>query len=96
MRSVKPMSAVKDDVSHHGYRFPGDVIAFTVWLYCRFPLSLRMVEEMLAARGIAVTYETVRRWASKFDEACARRIRSMQLAQGDKWHLVVPKRVVYK
>jgi putative transposase len=48
-----------------GYRFPGELISYAVWLYFRFPLSLRMVEEMLAARGIAVTYETIRRWRSK-------------------------------
>ncbi|MDR3411366.1 MAG: IS6 family transposase, partial [Formivibrio sp.] len=46
-----------------GYRFPPDVISYAVWLYYRLPLSLRMVEEWLAARGIELTYETVRRWA---------------------------------
>src|SRR5215204_386862 len=46
-----------------GYRFPGEVISHAVWLYFRFPLSLRMVEEMLAARGIDVSHETVRQWA---------------------------------
>src|SRR5215210_7295937 len=45
-----------------GYRFPGEVISHAVWLYFRFPLSLRMVEEMLAARGIEVSHETVRQW----------------------------------
>jgi len=48
-------------ISYAGYRFPPEVISYAVWLYFRFPLSLRMVEEMLAARGIEVTYETVRR-----------------------------------
>src|SRR4051794_4713112 len=47
-----------------GYRFPGEVISHVVWLYFRFPLSLRMVEEMLAARGIDVSHETVRQWAA--------------------------------
>jgi putative transposase len=46
-----------------GYRFPAEVISQAVWLYFRFPLSLRMVEEMLAARGIVVSHETVRQWA---------------------------------
>ena len=50
-----------------GYRFPGEVISHAVWLYFRFPLSLRMVEEMLAARGIVVSHETVRQWARKLD-----------------------------
>ena len=46
-----------------GYRFPAEVIRQAVWLYFRFPLSLRMVEGMLAARGVAVSHESVRRWA---------------------------------
>jgi len=48
--------------SHAGYRFPAEVISHAVWLYFRFPLSLRMVDEMLAARGIIVSHETVRQW----------------------------------
>jgi putative transposase len=56
-------------------------------MFCASPLSLRMVEEMLAARGIAVTYETVRRWADKFGRTCARRLRAMKPARGNKWHL---------
>ena len=87
MRHVQPASAVKLEVSYHRHRFPRDVIALAVWLYYRFPLSLRMVEEMLASRGIAVTYETVRRWANKFGQAIARRIRGTRLSRGDKWHL---------
>jgi putative transposase len=58
------------------------VISYAVWLYYRFPLSLRMVEELLAARGIELTYETVRRWAVKFGLGIARRIRSAALARG--------------
>jgi putative transposase len=58
-----------------------------VWLYVRFPLSLRMVEEMLAARGIVVSHETVRQWALKFGQAFANRIRRRLPRVGDKWHL---------
>ena len=58
-----------------GYRFPGEVISHAVWLYFRFPLSLRMVEEMLAARGIAVSHETVRQWARKFGQGFAHQLR---------------------
>jgi putative transposase len=58
-----------------GYRFPAEVISHAVWLYFRFPLSLRMVEEMLAARGIIVSHETIRQWALKFGQAVANRIR---------------------
>ena len=87
MRHVQPASAVKSEVSYRRHRFPRDVIALAVWFYYRFPLSLRMVEEMLASRGIEVSYETVRRWANKFGQAIARRIRGTRLCRGDKWHL---------
>jgi putative transposase len=76
-----------DSISYGGYRFPPDAISYAVWLYYRFPLSLRMVEELLAARGIELTYETVRRWSVKFGLGIARRIRSTALARGGKWHL---------
>src|SRR4051794_8729414 len=70
-----------------GYRFPGEVISHAVWLYFRFPLSLRMVEEMLAARGIDVSHETVRQWARKFGQGFANQIRRRLPCAGDKWHL---------
>ena len=70
-----------------GYRFPAEVISHAVWLYFRFPLSLRMVEEMLAARGIVVSHETVRQWALKFGQDFANRIRRRLPCAGDKWHL---------
>ena len=78
---------------YHRHRFPPEVISYAVWLYFRFPLSLRMVEEMLAARGICVTYETVRQWAKKFGQAFSDQIRQRAPARGDKWHMdevVVP------
>src|SRR5215212_3440106 len=70
-----------------GYRFPGEVISHAVWLYFRFPLSLRMVEEMLAARGIDVSHETVRQWGRKFGQGFANQIRRRLPCPGDKWHL---------
>jgi len=69
------------------HRFPAEVISHAVWLYFRFPLSLRMVEEMLAARGILVSHETVRQWAMKFGQSFANQIRRRLPAPGDKWHL---------
>jgi putative transposase len=69
------------------HRFPAEVISHAVWLYFRFPLSLRMVEEMLAARGILVSHETVRQWALKFGQSFATQIRRRVRAPGDKWHL---------
>lgn len=73
--------------SYAGYRFPPEVISHAIWLYFRFPLSLRMVEEMLAARGIVVSHETVRQWARKFGQAFANQIRRRLSRAGDKWHL---------
>src|SRR5918994_1070489 len=69
------------------HRFPAEVISHAVWLYFQFPLSLRMVEEMLAARGIEVSYETVRQWALKFGQSFANQIRRRLPAVGDKWLL---------
>ena len=73
--------------SYAGHRFPPEVISHAVWLYFRFPLGLRMVEEMLAARGIIVSHETVRQWVLKFSQEFANRIRRRLPCTGDKWHL---------
>src|SRR5436309_3333684 len=74
--------------SYAGHRFPAEIIAHAVWLYFRFPLSLRMVEDMLAARGIIVSHQTIRSWAEKFGRHFAREIRRRSAGcLGDKWHL---------
>src|SRR3954452_12530016 len=70
-----------------GHRFPAEGISPAIWLCFRFPLSLRMVEEMLAARGVLVSHETVRQWALKFSQAFANQIRRRLPCAGDKWHL---------
>jgi putative transposase len=72
---------------YRGHRFPTEVISHAVWLYFRFPLSLRMVEDLLAARGLIVSHETVRRWAEKFGRDFANTIRRRTPQLGDKWHL---------
>ena len=72
---------------YHRHRFPPEIIAEAVWLYYRFPLSFRMVEDMLAYRGIIVTYKTVYEWAEKFGRAYANAIRRRTPRSGDKWHL---------
>jgi len=64
--ALQHSASANDGVSYAGYRFPPGVISYAVWLYHRFPLSLRMVEALQAARGIDRTYETVRRWSVKF------------------------------
>jgi len=73
--------------SYAGHRFPPEVISHAVWLHFRFPLGLRMVEEMLAARGITVSHETVRQWSLKFGQAFANEIRRRLPRPGDEWHL---------
>ena len=70
-----------------GHRFPPEVIGHAIWLSFRFPLGLRMVEEMLAVRGILVSHETVRQWALKFGQGFANQIRRKLPRVGDKWHL---------
>jgi putative transposase len=72
---------------YRGHRFPAEVIAHAVWLYFRFPLSLRMVEDLLAARGMIVSHETVRRWAEKFGRDFAKEVRRRAPQLGDKWHI---------
>lgn len=74
-------------ISYKRNRFPPEIIADAVWLYVRFNLSLREVEEMLLGRGIDVSYETVRRWTVKFGPLIARALRRRQGRPGDVWHL---------
>ena len=71
----------------HRHRFPAEVISYAVWLYYRFPLSHRDVEELLAERGIAVSYEAVRRWAIKFGSLFAEELRRRESRAGKVWHL---------
>ena len=61
--------------SYHGYRFPPDIISHAVWLYYRFCLSFRDAEDLLAQRGVTVTYETIRQWCQRFGPVYARRLR---------------------
>jgi putative transposase len=78
---------MSQSVSYKRHRFPPEIIAHTVWLYYRFPLSLRLVEEMLLERGMVVSYEIVRRWALKFGPDYARRFRRKRPNRRDIWHL---------
>src|SRR6202521_4923564 len=69
------------------YRFPAVIISHCTWLYFRFALSYRDVEEMMAERGLKVSYESVREWCLKFGGAYTKRIRSRRGRLGDRWHL---------
>src|SRR5262244_421373 len=68
------------------HRFPPEIIQHAIWLYLRFTLSYRDVEDLLAERGLDISYETVRRWVLKFGPA-ARRLRQRRPRPGDRWHL---------
>src|SRR6516225_10472846 len=69
------------------HRFPPEIIQHAIWLYLRFTLSYRDVEELLADRGLDISYETVRRWVLKFGPAIARRLRRRRSRPSDRWHL---------
>jgi len=73
--------------SYRGYRFPPEIISHAVWLYHRFGLSFRDVEDLLAERGVSVTYESIRQWCQTFGPDYARRLRRRRGRLGDTWHL---------
>lgn len=74
-------------ISFKRHRFPADVIRHAVWLYFRFSLSFRDVEELLAQRAIEVSYETIRCWTIKFGPLVAKRLRRRRPARSPRWHL---------
>jgi len=69
------------------HRLPDAVISRAVWLYYRFSLSFREVEELLAARGVVVSYETIRQWCFKFPSSYAKKLRKSAGKLGDTWYL---------
>jgi len=74
-------------ISFARHQFPPDVIRHAVWLYLRFTLSYRDVEDMLAERGLDLTYETVRRWVTKFGPMFAKELRKRRPRPTSRWHL---------
>ena len=76
-----------DQLSYRRHRFPPPIIQHAIWLYFRFTLSYRDVEELLAERGLEVSYETVRRWVLKFGPGIARKLRRCRQRPSDRWHL---------
>ena len=77
----------RDVPSYRGYRFPPEIISHAVWLYHRFGVSFRDVEDLLAQRGLTVSYEAIRLWCITFGAASARRLKRRQGRLGDTWHL---------
>src|SRR5271165_1804869 len=82
-----PIAKRMQKISYAGYRFPPEIIQQAIWLYLRFTLSLRDVEDLLAERGVAVSYETVRRWVSHFGPMIAADLRKRRLKPHTTWHL---------
>lgn len=74
-------------LSFKRHRFPAEVIRHAVWLHFRFSLSLREVDELMAARGIGVSYETIRCWTIKFGHRIARRLKQRRPTPSPRWHL---------
>src|SRR5262245_38013573 len=81
------MTTTPSSPSEGGDRFPAEIISHAVWLYYRFSLSYRDVEELMAERGIVLTYETVRQWCRTFGQHSANQLRRRRARTGDKWHL---------
>jgi putative transposase len=75
------------NISHSGYRFPPEIIRQAIWLYLRFTLSFRDVEDLLAERGVVVSYETVRRWVNHFGPIIATDLRKRRPRPHSIWHL---------
>jgi putative transposase len=78
---------VMKKISYRGYRFPPEIIQRAIWLYLRFTLSLRDIEDLLAERGIIVSYETVRRWVNHFGPLIAADLRKRRPKPHTTWHL---------
>ncbi len=72
---------------YKGYRFPAEIISHCIWLYFRFSLSYRDVEEIMAERGVVLTYETIRQWCLKFGQRYANELKKRRSKPGDTWHL---------
>jgi putative transposase len=81
MKTAMPANPYKN------HRFPAEIISHAIWLYFRFCLSYRDVEELLFARGVTVTYEAIRKWCRKFGQSYANELRHRRPRPGNKWHL---------
>jgi len=82
-RMDTPLTTAK----YKNHRFPVEIISHGVWLYFRFCLSFRDIEELLVERGVVVTYEAIRKWCRKFGQQYATQLRRRRPRPGDKWHL---------
>jgi transposase-like protein len=87
------MTPPADPERYKNHRFPGGIISHGVWLYYRFPLSYRDVQELLFERSIDVTHEAIRQWCLKFGQDYANQLKHRRTQPGDKWHWKRNKKV---
>jgi hypothetical protein len=81
------MDTLPTTIKYKNHRFPVEIISHAVWLYFRFCLSFRDVQEILLERGVSVTYEAIRKWCRKFGQQYANQLRRRRPRPGDKWHM---------
>ena len=87
MWHTRHMNTLPSTTLYKRHRFPAEIISHGVWLYFRFCLSYRDVEELMAERGVILTYEAVWYWGRKFGQAYANQLRRRRPRTGDTWHL---------
>jgi putative transposase len=87
LSTLRQNRPVPSATRYKNHRFPVEIISHAVWLYFRFCLSFRDVEELLLERGVTVTYEAIRKWCRKFGQTYANQLRRRRPRPGDKWHL---------
>jgi len=80
-------TGLKKNIDYRGFRYPPEIISNAVWLYYRFTFSFRDIEDLMAERGVIVSYEAIRLWCIRFGPAYARRLRKKQHRFGDHWYL---------
>ncbi len=78
---------MKNNIDYRGFRYPPEIIGYAVWLYHRFTLSFRDIEDLLAERGVTVSYEAIRLWCIRFGPSYARQLRKKSHRFGDHWYL---------
>ncbi len=81
------MKTTTPALSYKRHRYPSEIMSHAIWLYYRFSMSFRDVEELMTARGVVLSYETVRRWTLKFGQQYANDLRRRRAQPGDTWHL---------
>jgi putative transposase len=87
VRQDRSVVTAASDGLYKGFRFPPEIISHCVWLYHRFQLSLRDVQELMIERGVVVSHESIRAWCARFGPTYAKQLRHRRPKPGDRWHL---------